>query len=128
MPERSFVSFVKDRLGDTYYYAINEIIDECAEELIEAWDSSYAGDDMGEKLFGVYQGRSRRVYGSFSNAVANYSARAAARYGANWNTTAAANARSAATATKFLAANPKGTARNYASASYAAAARNGKKL
>lgn len=128
-PER-FVSYVRADLGDTYYYAINEIIDECAEELLEAWDSSYGGDGLGEKLFGVYQGGSNRVYGSFANAVANYSARATARYGSNWNTNAAANARSAATARKFLAANPRGTARtSFVSAQYrAAAARNGKNL
>lgn len=128
-PEK-FISFVKDKLGDTYYYAINEIIDECAEELLEAWDSSYSGDGLGEKLFGVYQGGGRRVYGSFSNAVTNYSARAAARYGANWNTVAGARARSAAAATKFLSANPGGRPRaSIASAGYkAAAARNGIKL
>lgn len=126
----AFVSYVKNDLGDTYYYAINEIIDECAEELLEAWDSSYGGDGLGEKLFGIYQGGSNRVYGSFANAVANYSANAARNYGTNWNTNAGAAARNRETATKFLAANPRGTARpTMASASYiAAAARNGKKL
>lgn len=126
-----FISYVKNALGDTYYYAINIIIDECAQELYEAWDSSYGGDNIGEKLFGVYQGGGRRTYGSFGNALAVYSANAARNYGTNWNSNAAANARNAATASKFLAANPKGTARAEmpGMAAYrAAAARNGKKI
>lgn len=126
----AFVSYVKNDLGDTYYYAINEIIDECAEELLEAWDSSYGGDGLGEKLFGIYQGGSRRVHGSFANAMANYSAAAARNYGANWNTNSASWARSSAAARKFLSTNPTGTRRpSIVSASYrAAAARNGKQL
>jgi hypothetical protein len=106
----AFIADMQSSLGDTYYNAINIIIDECAEELIEAWDYSFGGDGIGDKLFGVFQGGDR-VYGSFSNALSVYQSRAAAKYGPNWNTTAAAKARSSATAARFLAKNPRGTAR-----------------
>jgi len=130
-----FVSYVKDKLGDDYYYAINEIIDECSQELFEAWDESYRNDGIGEKLFGGFRGSTfftsnKSLYGNFSNAMAIYSRNAARTYGSNWNTNSAANARSRATATKFLAANPRGIRRNeFVSSQYrAAAARNGKRL
>jgi hypothetical protein len=112
----AFVTSVRIDLGDDYYNAISLIIDECAEELIEAWDRSTSNDGVGEKLFGG----SNTVYGNFSNAMAIYSARAAGRYGAKWRSTAAANARSAAAARKFLAANPKGTSRTTRATPFAA--------
>jgi hypothetical protein len=130
-PDR-FVSYVKNDLGDDYYYAINEIIDECAEELYEAWDRSYSNDGIGEKLFGGAIGSQRRVYGSFSNALAIYQSSATSR-GYNFSGTAAANAANRALNKQSLIAwrknNPNGTARVYASASYINAARkNGKNL
>lgn len=48
-----FISSVSATLGDSKYNAINEIIDECSEELLEAYDYSYAGDSVGENRFGV---------------------------------------------------------------------------
>lgn len=82
-----FVSYVKNLLGDDYYNAINEIIDECSEELYEAWDYSFAGDNIGEKLFGSLS-TPTRVYGSGAGAMANYQA-AAARNGYRNTDTAA---------------------------------------
>lgn len=82
-----FVSYVKNHLGDDYYYAINEIIDECSDELYEAWDNSYAGDNIGEKLFGNFS-TPTRVYSSYGAALANYQA-AAIRNGYKLPTSAA---------------------------------------
>lgn len=112
-PEK-FVDFVKNDLGDTYYYAINEIIDECSQELLEAWDDAFAGDGMGDFLY-----NERRAYGNFANALNVYSARASARYGPKWNTQAASFGRNRITATRFLAANPKGLSRTTRSTPYA---------
>lgn len=102
-----FISYVKNDLGDDYYNAISEITEECSEELLEAWDYAYAGDGMGEFLFGRYQ-PARNVFGSQANALARYNALASARYGRNWNTTSAARERSRATATRFLSKYPDG--------------------
>jgi len=130
-----FVSFVKDDLGDTYYYAINEIIDECAEELYEIWDRCYSNEGVGEKLFGLegnFSGRNR-VYGNFNNALAVYTSAAISR-GYNFSGSAAGNAKNRAlnkqTIINFRKNNPNGTARaSYVTAEYRSAARkNGKNL
>ena len=47
-----FIQYVKVDLGDTYYYAINEIIDECASILTEVWDMNYQNDNPLEWLVG----------------------------------------------------------------------------
>lgn len=131
-PEQ-FVSYVQNDLGDDYYNAISIIIDECAEELIEAWDRATSNDGIGEKLFGGAIGSQRRVYGSFSNALAIYQSSAISR-GYDFSGTAAANAKNRAlnkqTTINFRKNNPDGTARpSYVSASYRNAARkNGKNL
>ena len=132
-----FVSFVKNDLGDDYYYAINEIIDECAEELYEIWDRSYSNEGVGEKLFGLennFSGRNR-VYGNFSNAIANYTAAATAR-GYDFSGSAAGNARNRElnrqSLIKRFGTGPTkawNTSNYYASASYVnAAKKNGKNL
>jgi hypothetical protein len=85
-----FISYVKNLLGDDYYNAINEIIDQCSEELYEAWDSSYAGDNIGEKLFG-HLTTSNRIFKSNYSALSNYQA-AASRNGYRSTATAAGRA------------------------------------
>lgn len=131
-----FVRYVKNNLGDDYYYAINEIIDECAEELFEAWDRSYSNDGIGDKLFGggMFSG-SNRVYGSFSNALANYTAAAAKRgYDLSGSAAGAKNNRELnrqALIKRFGSGPTKAwnTSNYYASASYVnAAKRNGKNI
>jgi hypothetical protein len=126
----AFISSVKNGLGDDYYNAISEITEECAIELVEAWDRAYRNDGVGEKLFGGYGMGGSRRFSTMESAFSSYTARAARNFGANWNTTAGATARSAAAASKFLASNPGGTARrSIVTSSYrAAAARNGKRL
>lgn len=89
-----FISYVKNLLGDDYYNAINEIIDECSEELYEAWDDSYAGDNMGEKLFNSLSSvrlTNNRVFRSNASALSNYQA-AASRNGYRSTNTAAGRA------------------------------------
>lgn len=54
-PEK-FVSEVQVLLGDSKYNAISEIIEECSEELLEAWDYSYLGDGTREPRFGLISG------------------------------------------------------------------------
>ncbi len=129
-PQR-FISSVKDGLGDDYYNAISEIIEECSIELVEAWDRAYSNDGVGEKLFGgSLGGGGRRQFADMRTAFASYSSRATKNYGANWNSHASAVARNRETATKFLSANPRGTARSsFISSSYrSAAAKNGRPL
>lgn len=129
-----FVNSLQNSLGDDYYNAINIIIDECAEELVEAWDRAFSNDGVGEKLFGLdgYFGGGGRVYGSFSNALNVYTA-AATKRGYDFSGSAAGNARNRELNKQSLIAwrknNPNGTARTYAPASYINAARkNGKNL
>lgn len=126
----AFISSVKNGLGDDYYNAISEITEECAIELVEAWDRAYRNDGVGEKLFGGYGMGGSRRFSNMESAFASYGAAAARNFGANWNTTAGATARSAAAASRFLASNPGGTARrSIVTSSYrAAAVRNGKRL
>jgi hypothetical protein len=83
-----FISYVQNHLGDEYYNAISEITEECANELYEAWDQSYAGDNIGEKMFGDYTPKNNRVYGSTAGAAAAYRA-AAIRNGYKAPTSAA---------------------------------------
>ena len=129
----AFVTYVRTDLGDDYYNAISIIIDECAEELIEAWDRATSNDNVGEKLFGFSGGN--RVYGNFSNALANYTAAATAR-GYNFSGSAAGNARNRElnrqSLIKRFGTGPTkawNTSNYYASASYVnAAKKNGKNL
>lgn len=51
-----FVSSVRAEIGDEKFNAISELIENCSEELWEAWDLAYGGDNMGAKLFGRYGG------------------------------------------------------------------------
>lgn len=126
----AFISSVKNGLGDDYYNAISEITEECATELVEAWDRAFRNDGIGEKLFGGSMGGGSRQFASMSAALNNYSANAAKNFGSNWNTAAGASARSSSSAARFLAANPGGTRRaSIVSSSYrSAAARNGRTL
>ena len=113
-----FVAYVKQDLGDTYYYAINEIIDECSDELYEVWDMAYQNEDIGEKLFGLNSSFSTpsRLYSSNAAALAAYSSRATAR-GYDLSGRAGSNATNMAlnraSIVKFRNANPQGTARSY---------------
>lgn len=130
-----FISYVKNNLGDDYYYAINIIIEECAIELYEAWDRSFSNDGIGDKLFGGDMGSNRRVYGSFSNALAVYSA-AAAKRGYDLSGSAAGNAKNRElnrqSLIKRFGTGPTkawNTSNYYGSASYVnAAKKNGKNL
>jgi len=97
---QNFVNRMQYELGDNYFYAINEIIEECSIELLDALIAAITGDQFG-----------KTAYGNLSNALSIYQARAAGKYGVNWNTYEAAAARSRATATRFLAKNPYGTVR-----------------
>jgi hypothetical protein len=109
--DRAFVSYVENELGSDYYNAISEIIDECSEELYEAWDQAYSNDGVGDKLFGDFY-NSNSVYGTFGNAVSAYNTRAAGKYkNYNWNGSAAHLAAKRATIVNFRAANPNGTSR-----------------
>ena len=126
----AFISSVKNGLGDDYYNAISEIIEECAGELVEAWDRAFRNDGIGEKLFGGSLGGGSRRFASMTAAFSNYQATAARNFGANWNTAGASRERSRQSATRFLAANPGGTRRaSPITASYReAASRNGRAL
>jgi len=132
-----FISFVQGRLGDTYYNAISEIIDECAEELYEAWDYSYAGDSIGEKLFGNLN-TSNRIFKSNYGALSNYQS-AAIRNGYRSTGTAAGRAfnseKNRQSLIKRFGSGPTKPWRTAArdlgpgyGAYKAAAARNGKKI
>jgi len=104
-----FVSAMQDGLGDDYYNAISVIIDECAEELIEAWDYAFSNDGIGEKLFGSISGGGQGVFGSFSNAAAAWQAGAIRKYGGLG--TPAHIAAKRKTISTFLKQNPKGLPR-----------------
>jgi hypothetical protein len=111
-----FVDNVSNELGDDYYNAIREIIDECAEELLEAWAQCWQDGEGGDLLtsaldFGGFFSRNT-VYGTFGNAVSAYNNRAAAKFGTrNWNGSKAHLAAKQSTIVKFLRANPQGTSR-----------------
>lgn len=51
-----FIAAVRLDIGDDKFNAISELIEDCSEQLWEAWDLSYGGDNMGAKLFGRYGG------------------------------------------------------------------------
>lgn len=46
-----YVSYLQSNLSGTKYDAISIIIDECANELIEYWDDSAAGDGVGINMY-----------------------------------------------------------------------------
>lgn len=105
-----FVSAMQDGLRDDRYNAISVIIDECAEELIEAWDYAFSNDGIGEKLFGSISGGGQGVFGSFQNAAAMWQARTVSKYGGLG--TPAHQAAKRKVITKFLRQNPNGRPRN----------------
>jgi hypothetical protein len=116
-----FVSTVSNDLGDDYYNAIREIIDECATELEEAWAQCWS-DGEGGDLFtsaldfgGFYNANS--VYGTFGNAARIQSQIAFAKFGGYG--TPAHLAAKRATITNFRAANPNGIRRTTRSDPYA---------
>ena len=51
-----FISAVNLEIGDDKFNAISELVESCSEQLWEAWDYAYGGDNMGAKLFGRYGG------------------------------------------------------------------------
>lgn len=70
----AFIQYVKSDLGDTYYYAINEIIEQCALILQEVWDE--AKQTFAEGLFGQSFGTDfstpNRMFGSDRSALNSY--------------------------------------------------------
>lgn len=46
-----FIAYLQEQLDEDKFNAISIIIEECAEQLLEAWDNSFAGDGTGAKLF-----------------------------------------------------------------------------
>lgn len=119
-----FVSEVSNDLGDYYYNAIREIIDECADELLEAWAQCWSDGEGGDLLtsaldFGGFYNKNT-VYGTFGNAMRFYNARATAKFGTvNWNGSAAHIAAKQATIVNFRAANPNGLSRTTNSTPFA---------
>lgn len=116
--EEDFVAYVKVYLGDTYYYAINETIDKCAQQLTEAWDRSYRNDGIGQNLFGgtlSYFSSSGSLYGNWSNALSIYQSAAAKRYGTNWQSNASSWKRSASAAANFRKQYSSGLRDTYSS-------------
>ena len=118
---QEFVSRVSSDLGDDYYNAIREIIDECAEELEEAWAQCWS-DGEGGDLFtsalsagGFYNANS--IYGTFGNAARIQSNIAFAKFGGYGTPAHLATKR--ATINNFLAANPNGLRRTTRSDPYA---------
>jgi hypothetical protein len=111
-----FVETMSSDLGDDYYNAIREIIDECADELLEAWAQCWSDGEGGDLLtsaldFGGFYNKNT-VYGSFGNAMVVYNNRAISKYGTvNWNGSAAHLAAKRETIVNFRAANPNGTSR-----------------
>ena len=126
----NFILYVKLEMGSYYSDAITIIIEECANELYDAWGF----------IFENKGGFRRGIYGTFEQALSRYQGLAAhnwstkyAKYanrGIAWNSVEAANIRSAAAARNFLSTNPGGTARpSLVTPEYRAAAlRNGKVL
>ena len=115
----AFVQYLENQLGSDYFNAINIIIEECSEELFEAWDAAYSNDGIGDKMFGDFY-RSNTVYGTFGNAAAAYSVRASAKYGTrNWYGSKAHLADKRKTITTFLKNNPGGRSRTQPGSPYA---------
>ena len=108
-----FVSTVSNDLGDDYYNAIREIIDECSAELEEAWAQCFSDGEGGDLFtsaldFGGFYNRNS-VYGTFGNAARIQSQIAFAKFGGYG--TPAHLAAKRATIVNFRAANPNGTRR-----------------
>lgn len=91
-----FVDVMKDELGDDYYYAINEIIDEMSlmlDELRDACHESFL-ENVASRLQSGFRSTSaffstpNRVYSSYGAAYSNYQA-AAARNGYRIGTSSA---------------------------------------
>ena len=117
--DRAFISYMENELGSDYYNAINEIIEECSQELFEAWDAAYSNDGIGEKHFADFY-NANTAYGTFGNAVSAYNTRAAGKYkNYNWNGSTAHVAAKRATITNFLKANPNGLSRTTRSTPFA---------
>lgn len=122
--DQQFINSLEASLGSDYYNAISQIIEECAEELYEAWDNAYSNDGVGDKLFADFY-RGNTTYGTFGNAVNAYSNRAAVKFGNRaWNGSTAHIAAKRATIVNFRKANPNGRswttrADRYAGRSYA---------
>lgn len=117
--DQLFINSIEASLGPDYYNAISQIIEECAEELYEAWDNAYSNDGVGDKLFADFY-RGNTTYGTFGNAVNAYSNRAAAKFGNRaWNGSTAHIAAKRATITNFLKANPNGRSRTTPSTPFA---------
>lgn len=100
-----FINYMEAELGDEYYNAINEIIEECSQELYEAWDAAYSNDGVGEEIYADFS-LSERTYATFSQAQSAYIARANARFGSLGSR--AHLAAKQKTIVNFLKANPKG--------------------
>ena len=105
-----FVSTLSNDLGDNYYNAIREIIDECAVELEEAWAQCFSDGEGGDLFtsaldFGGFYNRNS-VYGTFGNAARIQSQIAFAKFGSYG--TPAHLAAKRATIVNFRAANPNG--------------------
>lgn len=111
-----FINYMEAELGDEYYNAISEIIEECSQELYEAWDEAYSNDGVGEKLYADFS-MSERTYATFSQAQSAYVARANAKFGSYGSPAHLSAKRS--TIVKFLKANPQGTSRTTPSTPFA---------
>lgn len=88
-----FVTVMQDELGDTYYYAINEIIDEMAlmlDELRDACHESFLENVASKLMFGSgrFLPTPNRTFSNYASALSNYNA-AAARNGYLPSTSAA---------------------------------------
>lgn len=109
----AFVSSMQSSLGDDYFNAISQIIEECSLELAEGHNAAFDID-----TFDMYNPNT--VYGNFSNAAASYSSRASVKYGTrNWYGSKAHIADKQKTITNFLAKNPMGRSRNQPGSPYA---------
>lgn len=90
-----FIADVRLDLGDSKADAISIITEECGEELYEAWDASYAGDNIGAKLYGITPGPATIAWMQVSASLNNQQIRSRGR----------------ATARNFLKKNPGGRPR-----------------
>jgi hypothetical protein len=77
--EEEFISYIREAIGDEKFDAIDLIVEDCAAELVIAWDDSFAGDGFGDKMFRSRRFNEDSYYGSMGAAFANYKANAAAR-------------------------------------------------
>lgn len=98
-----FIVHMRSSLGNDYFNAISEIIEECSLELAEGHNAAF---DI--NTFDMYNPNT--VYGNYSNALSVYQARAFNRYGAYGSKAHLAAKRK--TITTFLKNNPNGIPRN----------------